>query len=50
MAAAMSARKRDEVTFSDMKSLAEQYKTTYGVKYTYEGKTYEEKKKVIPVK
>ena len=42
MAAAMSARKRDEVTFSDMKSLAEQYKTTYGVTYTYEGKTYEE--------
>lgn len=40
-------KKRDEVEFSDVKSLAENIKTTSGVKYTYEGKTYEEKKRNI---
>jgi hypothetical protein len=40
-------KKRDEVEFSDVKSLAENIKTNSGVKYTYEGKTYEEKKKNI---
>ena len=50
MAAQMAAKKKDEVQFSDKLSLADNYKTTYGVKFDYEGKTYEEKKRVVTTK
>ena len=50
MAAQMAAKKKDEVEFSDKLSLADNYKTTYGVKFAYEGKTYEEKKRIVTTK
>ncbi len=42
-------KRKDEVEFSEVKSLAENIKATQGVKYTYEGKTYEEKQKAVSV-
>jgi hypothetical protein len=42
------ARKKDEVEFSEVRSLADNLRANTGIKYTYEGKTYEEKQRVIP--
>ena len=41
------ARRKDEIEFSEVRSLADQIKTNQGVKYSYEGKTYEEKKRTV---
>ena len=51
MAANTSAKKKDEIEFSEMRSLADDFRsTTYGVKYTHEGKIIEEKKKIVTAK